>query len=50
MIVSWLQIMEVPIQIWSNSQDCNDQTIRTVAEAGFKMILSNYEATYLDCG
>ena len=38
------------IQIWSNGQDYGDITIKTVAEAGFKMIFSNYDATYLDCG
>ena len=38
------------IQIWSNSRDLNDPTIKTVAERGFKMIFSNYDATYLDCG
>ena len=38
------------IQIWSNGQDYSDATIKTVAEAGFKMIFSNYDATYLDCG
>ena len=24
--------------------------VRTVAEGGFKMIFSNHDATYLDCG
>ena len=38
------------IQIWSNGQDFSDATIKTVAERGFKMIFSNYDATYLDCG
>ena len=38
------------IQIWSNSKDFSDNTIKTVAEKGFKMIFSNYDATYLDCG
>jgi len=38
------------IQIWTNSMDLNDLTIKTVAENGFKMIFSNYDATYLDCG
>jgi len=38
------------IQIWSNSKDFSDSTIKTVAEKGFKMIFSNYDATYLDCG
>ena len=38
------------IQIWSNSKDLSDPTIKTVAEKGFKMIFSNYDATYLDCG
>ena len=38
------------VQIWSNSKDFSDSTIKTVAEKGFKMIFSNYDATYLDCG
>jgi len=38
------------IQIWTNSKDLNDLTIKTVAENDFKMIFSNYDATYLDCG
>merc|ERR1719285_1320020 len=35
------------IQLWT---DAKDPTIKVVAEAGFKMIFSNYDATYLDCG
>jgi hypothetical protein len=31
-------------------QNHKDQTIKTVAEKGFKMIFSNYDALYLDCG
>jgi len=38
------------IQLWTNSRDLSDQTIKTVAEKGFKMIFSNYDSTYLDCG
>ena len=38
------------VQVWSSGQDTADPTIKTVAEAGFKMIFSNYDATYLDCG
>ena len=38
------------IQLWTNSRDLSDQTIKTVAERGFKMIFSNYDSTYLDCG
>lgn len=38
------------IQIWTNSKDLDDLTIKTVAENGFKMIFSNYDTPYLDCG
>jgi len=38
------------IQLWTNSKDLSDKTIKTVAEKGFKMIFSNYDSTYLDCG
>merc|ERR1712110_190809 len=38
------------IQVWADSSDCEDTTIRTVAEGGFRMIVSNSDATYLDCG
>ena len=38
------------IQIWTDSRDLKEQTIKTVAENGFKMIFSNYDSTYLDCG
>ena len=48
--ISYLDPNLFSIQIWSNGQDYGDQTIKTVAEAGFKMIFSNYDATYLDCG
>lgn len=48
--ISYLDPKLFTVQIWSNGQDYGDLTIRTVAEAGFKMIISNYDATYLDCG
>lgn len=38
------------IQLWTNSRDLGDLTIKTVAEKGFQMIFSNYDAAYLDCG
>ena len=38
------------IQLWTDSKDCNDLTIKRVAEAGFKMIFSNFDGCYLDCG
>lgn len=38
------------IQFWTDSQDCNNKIIKTAAEAGFKMIFSNFDGTYLDCG
>jgi len=38
------------VQLWTDSTDLEEPTIRTVAEGGFKMIFSNHDATYLDCG
>ena len=36
--------------MWADSSDCEDSTIRSVMERGFRMIVSNSDATYLDCG
>jgi len=38
------------IQLWTDASNPSDVTIKTVAEKGFKMIFSNHDATYLDCG
>ena len=38
------------IQVWADASDCDDSTIRSVMERGFRMIVSNSDATYLDCG
>ena len=38
------------IQLWTDASNPSDLTIKTVAEKGFKMIFSNHDATYLDCG
>ena len=38
------------VQIWADSTDCNEPTIKTVAEAGLKMVFTNVDGTYLDCG
>jgi len=42
------------VQLWSNawesSDSINSQTIKAVAEGGYKMVFSNYDSTYLDCG
>jgi len=38
------------IQLWTDATNLEEPTIRTVAEAGFKMVFSNHDATYLDCG
>ena len=48
--ISYLNPSLYNIQIWADSADLEDTTIKTVAEAGFKMIFSNSDATYLDCG
>ena len=38
------------IQIWTDSTDLAEPAIKTIAEAGFKMIFSNSDGAYLDCG
>ena len=48
--ISYLDPALYNIQFWVDSTDFEDPTIKTVAEAGFKMIFSNSDATYLDCG
>lgn len=35
------------IQIWTKG---DDPKVQTILEKGFKMIVSNYDALYLDCG
>ena len=35
---------------WQSSDSINSQTIKAVAEAGLKMVFSNVDSTYLDCG
>jgi len=45
--IHYLDKDKYTIQLWT---DAKDPTIKVVAEAGFKMIFSNYDATYLDCG
>ena len=38
------------VQLWTDSEDCDDKTIKELAEAGFKLIFSNVDGAYLDCG
>ena len=38
------------VQVWTDSSDCNDLTIKELAEAGYKLIFSNIDGAYLDCG
>lgn len=35
------------IQIWTKG---DDPKVQTLLQAGYKLIISNYEALYLDCG
>ena len=35
---------------WESSDSINSETIKAVAEAGYKMVFSNVDSTYLDCG
>ena len=48
--IHYLDKDKYTIQLWTDSTNLEDLTIKTVAEAGFKMIFSNHDATYLDCG
>jgi hexosaminidase len=48
--ISYLDPTVYNVQFWVDSTNMEDPTIKTVAEAGFNMIFSNYDATYLDCG
>lgn len=41
---------EVAVQVWTDSEDCSDLTIKDLAEAGYKLIFSNIDGAYLDCG
>jgi len=38
------------IHIWTNGSDVADSTIKMLADKGYNMIFSNYDALYLDCG
>lgn len=38
------------IQIWSMADDPNDDQIEVIAKSGHKMIFSNADALYMDCG
>ena len=49
-IVNYLFRDKYTIQLWTDASNPSDLTIKTVAEKGFKMIFSNHDATYLDCG
>jgi len=48
--ISYLDPSLYNVQFWVDSTNLDDPTIKTVAEAGFSMIFSNWDATYLDCG
>lgn len=48
--IHYLDPKSYTIQIWADSSNCIDKTIKTIAEAGLKMIFSNVDGTYLDCG
>ena len=38
------------IQIWTDGSDIKDPQIKVLADKGYKMIFSNYDALYMDCG
>ena len=48
--ISYIDPSLYNIQFWVDASDLEDPTIKNVAESGFKMIFSNVDATYLDCG
>jgi hexosaminidase len=41
---------EYAIHIWTNGSDLEDPTIKLLANKGYKMIFSNFDALYMDCG
>ena len=41
---------DVAVQVWSDSEDCSDLTIKELAEAGYQLVFSNIDGAYLDCG
>jgi hexosaminidase len=45
-----LPVDQYAIHIWSNGSDVEDPQIKVLADKGYKMILSNVDALYLDCG
>ena len=48
--IHYLDPEKYTIQIWTDSTDCDEPTIKAVAEAGLKMVFSNVDGAYLDCG
>merc|ERR1719189_3471654 len=41
---------DVAVQVWTDSEDFTDLTIKELAEAGYQLIFSNIDGAYLDCG
>ena len=38
------------VQFWTDASDLSEPSIKAVAEGGFKMVFSNSDGLYLDCG
>ena len=38
------------VQVWTNASDTEDTQIATLAKRGYRMIFSNVDALYMDCG
>ncbi len=41
---------EYAVQIWTNGSDVKDPQIKVLADKGYRMIFTNFDALYLDCG
>ena len=48
--IDYLDPKRYTIQIWTDSSDLSEPSIKAVAEGGFKMVFSNSDGLYLDCG
>ncbi len=45
-----LPVDEYIIQYWGNASNTEDDQLKALADANYRMIFSNYDVLYLDCG
>ena len=48
--LSYLDPDRHTVQFWTDASDLSEPSIKAVAEGGFKMVFSNSDGLYLDCG